>query len=286
MMVYAIDGRYVEPTPVDAMYVANGFRYSVLVKLDHIPGDYTIRVANFGQSQVINSTAVLRYTDPSPRKTEPSVPSIDIAGYNTTADTVILDDSKIIPFPVEVPSSDVASMFVLNVANYNASYRWTLGNTSYPLQLEDSSPALFNVSNAPQGLSVQTNNGTWVDIVVSVASAGQPPHPIHKHSNKFFVIGQGDGEWNYSSVAEAIQHVPESFNLETPQIRDTFTTPAASTGPTWLVIRYQVVNPGAFLLHCHIQVHLTGGMALALIDGVDAWPEVPPEYLHGNGFPL
>lgn len=29
--------------------------------------------------------------------------------------------------------------------------------------------------------------------------------------------------------------------------------------PTWLALRYHVVNPAAFLLHCHIQVHLRGG---------------------------
>jgi FtsP/CotA-like multicopper oxidase with cupredoxin domain len=111
-----------------------------------------------------------------------------------------------------------------------------------------------------------------------VANALQPPHPIHKHSNKFFVIGQGEGKWKYSSIAEAMHYIPQSFNFETPQIRDTFATPPAATGPTWLAIRYHVVNPGAFLLHCHIQIHQSGGMALALLDGIDEWPEIPDEY--------
>jgi len=75
-----------------------------------------------------------------------------------------------------------------------------------------------------------------------------------------------------------MQHIPESFNFKAPQIRDTFNTPAAETGPTWLAIRYQVVNPGPFLLHCHLQVHLSGGMAIALLDGVDKWPVVPEGY--------
>ena len=31
-------------------------------------------------------------------------------------------------------------------------------------------------------------------------------------------------------------------------------------------------------MHCHFEIHLGGGMAVAILDGVDAWPEVPPEY--------
>ena len=286
MWVYAVDGRYVEPALVDAIYITNGARYSVLVKLDNDPGDYTIRYSDYSQIQIINATAVLHYDDPFPRRNKQSTPSITITGANTTADTVILDDDfKIVPFPVETPSSDVANTFVLSLEQYHASYIWTLGNTTFSMELENSSPALFDISNAPEGVNVQTKNGTWVDIVLNVVTAGQPTHPIHKHSNKFFVIGQGQGAWNYSSVAEAIQHTPESFNLKTPQIRDTFNSPPSPTGPAWLVIRYQVINPGPFLIHCHIQDHLNGGMALALIDGVDAWPMVPPEYLHGNGLP-
>ncbi|KAL6237803.1 multicopper oxidase-domain-containing protein [Aspergillus navahoensis] len=126
-------------------------------------------------------------------------------------------------------------------------------NSSFPLQLEEDSPLLFYPQIGP-------------------------PHPIPKHSNKFYVLGEGNGKWRFSSVAEAAKHMPESFNLETPQIRDTFCTPPAATGPTWLGLQYHV-NPGAFLLHCHIQIHQSGGMALALLDGIDEWPEIPEEDL-------
>lgn len=50
-----------------------------------------------------------------------------------------------------------------------------------------------------------------------------------------------------------------------------------------MVLRYEVVNPGAFLFHCHVQTHMAGGMAVAMLDGVDAWPTVPLEYANGNG---
>ena len=68
---------------------------------------------------------------------------------------------------------------------------------------------------------------------------------------------------------------PELFHLENPQRRDTFVTISPQGGPIWMMLRYQVVNPGPFILHCHIETHLSNGMAIALLDGIDEWPQVP-----------
>ncbi|KAF9887046.1 hypothetical protein FE257_010540 [Aspergillus nanangensis] len=283
MYVYAIDGRYIEPTQVDAITIANGNRYAVMVKLDQPAGDYTIRMATFGVNQILTVTGIMSYDTAVKTQQGSSVPSIDMTGKLTSAKYTVLNESTIVPFPVEIPCQDVAQTHVLNLDRHHASYRWTLGNSSLLLALEESTPLLFNPSAAKKELSIQTRNGTWVDVIFRVVSPLQPPHPIHKHSNKFFVIGEGNGEWNYSSVAEARKFIPESFNMEKPQIRDTYYTPPAATGPTWLAIRYHVVNPGAFLLHCHIQVHLSGGMSLVMLDGMDEWPEVPAEYRQKAG---
>ncbi|PYI04188.1 laccase TilA [Aspergillus sclerotiicarbonarius CBS 121057] len=278
LYIYAVDGRYIEPTLVDAVTIANGGRYSVFVKLDKPAGDYTIRAVNSGINQVLNATAVLSYNNAIKIQQGPSVASIDIHGSVVSSNYTLLNESTVMPFPVEVPSQEVAQTYILRIGHYNASYLWTMGNSTFPLSLEAASPLLFYPSTAKPDLTIKTLNGTWIDLIFHVDGQIQPPHPIHKHNNKFYVIGQGNGAWNYSSVAEAMQYIPESFNLKTPQIRDTFITPAAGTENTWLALRYQVVNPGAWLIHCHIQVHLSGGMALAMLDGVDEWPETPEEY--------
>ncbi|KAL3481987.1 multicopper oxidase-domain-containing protein [Aspergillus californicus] len=278
MYLYAVDGQYVEPILVDAITIANGARYSVLVKLDRPAGDYTIRLSNTG-NQVLNGTAVMTYHPAAPAQQRSSLPSINIIGAPMSPKFTVLDESTIVPYPSHrVAQVDVAETHVLKIERHGQSYLWTLGNSTYPLGLEQVSPLLFYPTTAEKNSTISTQNGTWIDIVFDVVNALQPPHPFHKHSNKFFVIGQGEGRWNYSSVAEATQYIPENFNFETPHIRDTFVTPPALTGPTWLAIRYNVVNPGAFLLHCHIVVHQVGGMAIAMLDGVDEWPEIPDEY--------
>ncbi|KAL4913503.1 multicopper oxidase-domain-containing protein [Aspergillus aurantiobrunneus] len=279
MYVYAVDGQYVEPRLANAITITNGARYSVLIKLDKPAGDYTIRVANTGVNQILQGTALLTYQNGGEPQQQPSVPSIDLVGSPASPEYTVLDESAIVPFPPEdVTEVQVAQTNILTLERYDQSYTWTMGNSSFPLTVEEASPLLFYPKTGRDNITVSTRNGTWVDLVFDVANALQPPHPIHKHSNKFFVIGQGEGRWNYPSVAEAAKHIPESFNFEAPQIRDSFATLPAATGPTWLAIRYHVVNPGAFLLHCHIQVHQSGGMALALLDGVDEWPEIPEEY--------
>lgn len=282
MYVYAVDGRYIKPMRVEAIGISSGTRYSVLVKLDQPAGNYSIRLVNHGVNQIINTTAILSYTTQNQAQATSSQPYIDVVGNVVEADASYLNETQVIPFPSITPSNSVSETFILKINHYNASYLWTLGNSSFALHLEDSQPLLFNTSSIPSDLTILTTNGTWIDLILSVEQPLQPPHPIHKHSNKYFVIGQGNGLWNYSSVAEAMQYIPESFNLVNPPIRDTFVTPAAGTGATWLAVRYQVVNPGAFLLHCHVQTHLSGGMALAILDGVDVWPVVPGEYQYGN----
>lgn len=280
MYVYAVDGRYIVPLLVEAINLPPGRRFSVLVKLDKPPRDYAVRSVISGFNQIMNTTATMSYTTALGLQSEPSTPYIDISGRNATPGTIFMDERRIIPFPVEVPAQKADQTFVLHIDRHNSSYQWTLGNNSFPLALEESAPLLFFPDSevAHSDLSIRTRNGTWIDLIFYVKSPVQPEHPIHKHSNKFFRIGSGQGEWNYSSVAEAIQYMPQNFSLQNPPLFDTTTTTPALYGPSWMAVRYHVVNPGAFVVHCHMQVHASGGMSLAIMDGVDAWPHIPIEY--------
>lgn len=286
MWVYAIDGRYIEPTQVDAFTIATGSRYSILVELNRPPKTYAIRAVDAG-IQIVNATAALSYKrTPSDPATQSDMvigssdPHIDITGAPTSSSVVFLNESAIVPYPAEVIGAEtIHQTVILQIARFNNSYTWTLGNTTFPMSLEELEiPLLFNPSAITESdLRIITRNGTWVDIIITNPLLGQPPHAIHKHSNKFYVIGQGVGDWNYTSVADAMQFIPENFDLLSPQIRDTFVIEGTRAGPTWLAIRYQVVNPGAFIIHCHIQPHFSGGMAMAILDGMDAWPCPSPQ---------
>ena len=119
---------------------------------------------------------------------------------------------------------------------------------------------------------------TVVDIILQ-SNPNNPPHPVHKHGTPAYIIGQGAGEFNWSTVADAIAASPTSFNLIDPPLRDGFLTSVAPTDFSWTVIRYQAPVDTITFMHCHINLHLFGGMAVVLLEGADRLPPIPDEYL-------
>ena len=309
MWIYAVDGIYIEPQLADTVFLYNGERFSAMIKLNQTPGDYTIRVANLAADQIISGYAKLSYNRTySPfhgtypwgynathfNSTANGTAYINYGGVNTSASVIPLDETRLIPYPASKPAPTADATHILKLGRLGANYNWSLsGSNVYDTDSNYQRPLLFypesksNPNAFDPSLIIRTKNNTWVDVILQVvlndAAPAQPAHPVHKHSNKAYWIGSGTGTFNYSSVADAMEEIPGSFNLDTPSLRDSFNTPSVLQGPAWIAFRYHVTNPGAWYLHCHIQTHLTGGMAVVMMDGVDAWPTIPDEYLNGNG---
>lgn len=284
MWVYEVDGELIEPQQVDTVHLYAGERYAVLIKLDpDRPGrDYTIRVADNGLTQIISEFATLRYKG-GERNPMESVGVITYGGQNASG-IVTLDRQHLPPYPPNPPAAHSDAQHVMYTHRWGSPWQYTLsGGGMYQEDWMSYEPLLYDphsVDELDEHLVIRTKNGSWVDLVIQVGShPDQPqefPHIMHKHTGKTWQIGAGDGIWNYSSVDEAMAAEPSRFNLVNPNWRDTFIT--SFDGPSWIVLRYQVTNPGPWLFHCHIEAHLAGGMAVAILDGIDVWPEVPPEY--------
>jgi FtsP/CotA-like multicopper oxidase with cupredoxin domain len=287
LYVYEFNGNYIVPQAADQISLDPGDRISVMVKLDQIPASYPIRVANAGLNQVISGYGALVYADASTTLSTAS-PLMNIGGINTTS-IVPFRASAAAPYPslpsdtaVSPTADKTFSLDIMKLPSQPLSWSWVLnGATPYDHALDDQAPLLaMSPSSIPDSdLILRTNHNDWVDLIILISGKGTlaQPHPIHKHANKFFVIGSGVGAFNYSTVAEA-QAAGLFFNLENPPYVDGFTTPP-STDPAgaWMVLRYQANTPGAWLLHCHVQTHFSGGMAVAILDAVDAWPSVPTD---------
>ncbi|KAH8432996.1 Glc7p regulatory subunit [Aspergillus melleus] len=292
MWVYEADGHFIEPQLVDTVKFYAGERYSVMVKLDKKPRDYTIRVMDTGLTQIIGSYATLRYKGGGRDDTGEIQAVINYGGLNTTA-VVTLDRDHLPPYPPSPPAAHSDALHLLNTHRWHNAWKYTMtGGGMYAEDRSAYAPLLYHPNSADamhESLVIRTKNGSWVDLVIQVGSLPEQPqefpHVMHKHTGKTWQIGAGEGIWNYTSVDEAIQAEPTKFNLMNPNFRDTFIT--SFDGPSWVVLRYQVTNPGPWLMHCHFEIHLGGGMAVAILDGVDAWPEIPPEYAPDqNGFYL
>ncbi|KAF2626080.1 multicopper oxidase [Macroventuria anomochaeta] len=300
LWVYAVDGHYVEPVKVDVLTVANGDRYSVFIELTN-PGNknnFGIRVASLALAQLIDTTALFTYSSEDKQSYSTnhgpytnttslalaSTPYTNRAGLPLSPNTTVLDHASTTPFPPQFPqpAPSPAQTFFLTSGNVGNSYTWALNATPFShMALENAVPLLYSpptLENGDGNITIVTQNNTWVDLIFLIPNLSQPPHPIHKHGNRAFILGTGVGPFPGHTVAEAAAAQPESFNLVNPSYRDGFVTPPSEDKPTWLAVRYKVENPGAWLLHCHIQSHLNGGMAVVILDGVDEWPEVHAQY--------
>ncbi|KAK1321560.1 Laccase-3 [Acorus calamus] len=110
--------------------------------------------------------------------------------------------------------------------------------------------------------------GSVVQIVLQGTNivAGEN-HPIHLHGYDFYILAEGFGNFN-----------PETdkarFNMMDPPLRNTVAVPVNG----WAVIRFKADNPGVWLMHCHLDVHITWGLAMVLIveDGVGELETLEP----------
>ncbi|KAL4884004.1 laccase-1 [Aspergillus karnatakaensis] len=300
MWVYEVDGHLVQPIPVEMVGVYNGARYSVLVKLDQKPGEYTLRVSDNGGDQVMGTYAILWYENaPVDPENADDVPQASIGpftsgymnygGFNTTPEVrelVFTENLPVFDAPPPPPSSEVASTLRTSMTRINNSWAWSLGNQAlYETEITASTPLLFEtdpLSLLPEDVAYTTTNGTWVDIVLEIHANSKdpihPPHPIHKHGSHAYIMGRGTGPFEWKDTAEAERAVPESFYGKGKiALRDTFVMDffdSRRMGGAWMVIRYFVTGRFASLLHCHIVSHQMAGMSLPILDGVDVWDTV------------
>ena len=229
MWVYAVDGQYITPQLVDTITVNNGDRYSVMINLNQNPGQYTIRVANNGLNQVISGYGVLGYKGANwPASEDPNaLAAMNYAGVNLTQ-LVPFNDRQASPFPPVEVSKTADQTYMFNIKKLGrpyGAYEWTLaGDLAFNISRDDEYPLLFQepADVEDNELIVRTEMGQWVDLIVQVQGPLSQPHPMHKHSNKAFVLGQGTGAFNWSTVAEAAAVLPQgTFNFQNPPCKST-----------------------------------------------------------------
>ncbi|XP_042510431.1 laccase-12-like [Macadamia integrifolia] len=110
--------------------------------------------------------------------------------------------------------------------------------------------------------------GSGVQIVLQGTSIFTAEnHPIHLHGYDFYIIAQGFGNFNPKTDTS-------KFNLVDPPLRNTVGVPVKG----WAVIRFIADNPGVWLMHCHLDVHLNWGLATAFLveDGVGELQSLQP----------
>ncbi|CAL5389764.1 unnamed protein product [Camellia sinensis] len=135
----------------------------------------------------------------------------------------------------------------------------------YTTDFPDQPPLVFNYTNSNNNFNrtiIMTSKSTIVKklkfnstvemVLQNTASLGIEMHPMHLHGFNFHLLAQGFG--NYDPIND-----PKKFNLINPQARNTIGVPTGG----WAVIKFRANNPGIWLMHCHMDLHLPWGLSMA-----------------------
>ncbi|KDP45752.1 hypothetical protein JCGZ_17359 [Jatropha curcas] len=248
------------------------------------------------------TTAILQYTSaPCNTKKGKSLPPIlpQLPAYNDTNTVTAFTGQLRSPQKVEVPIQIDENLFftvglgLINCTNPNSPrcqgpngtrFTASINNVSFVLPTRNSlmqayyqgQPGIFTTDfppvpplqfdytgNVSRGLWTPVKRtklyklkyGSKVQIVFQDTSIVTPDdHPMHLHGYHFAVVGTGFG--NFNPGTDTVK-----FNLIDPPFRNTIGAPPGG----WVAIRFVADNPGIWLLHCHLDSHLTWGLAMSFL---------------------
>ncbi|BAF28967.1 laccase-23 precursor [Oryza sativa Japonica Group] len=320
MTVVAADASYTKPYTTSLLLLAPGQTTDVLVTFDQPPGRYYLAARAYASAQGVpfdntTTTAIFDYGAAN-NASSAAIAMPTLPAYNdTTAATAFTTNLRGLR-KAELPSRvDESLFFTVGVGLFNCTnataqqcggpngtrFAASINNVSFVLpsstsilqahhhgapggvftaDFPASPPVQFdytaqNVSRAlwqpvPGTKVYKLKYGSAVQVVLQGTNifAGEN-HPIHLHGYDFYILAEGLG--NFDAGADTAK-----FNMEDPPMRNTVGVPVNG----WAVIRFVADNPGVWLMHCHLDVHITWGLAMAFLvdDGVGELQslEAPP----------
>ncbi|KAF4997387.1 hypothetical protein FDECE_12095 [Fusarium decemcellulare] len=278
--IVEIDGVYVEPQEASTLYLSTAQRYAILLTTKNSTDkNYAVvTVADSTLLDTIPSDLLLNNTNWLEYNSKADHPEADITVEDSTGIDPY-DDSKLVPHDkVELFAHPDAEIDVtITMQNLNTGYNYALlNNISYTMPKV---PALYTVMSSGDSVGNASIYGDFtnakilehnqvIQIVVNNADSGT--HPFHLHGHTFQVIDRfpsygpdffklADGD---PVPYDATNHI--DFPKYPPR-RDTVVVPANG----YVAIRFVADNPGVWLFHCHIDWHLSSGLAMLLIEAPD-----------------
>lgn len=257
LQVIASDLVPIAPYETTVLDIGMGQRYDIIITADQasVADNFWLRAIPQSACSENDNTddikGIIYYGD------SPGTPTTSAYEYDDSCDD---ETENIVPYLSKTIGS---STFTVDEAatvafNDDSLFRWYLNETTMVVDWAD--PTLSQVlSNAT---TYETNDAVvtiptareWVYMVISTTMT--VPHPIHLHGHDFFVVAQGTGTYSTSDV---------TLNLSNPPRRDTAMLPSAG----YLVLAFEVDNPGAWLMHCHIGWHTSEGFAMQFVELAD-----------------
>jgi FtsP/CotA-like multicopper oxidase with cupredoxin domain len=295
----------IQPYQTDFIDISLGQRYDVIFEANQAVSSYFLRAATQGACpSTCDNTAfglangIIQYSGASKAlpTTSPSFGPGDVAGIcqdeliSNLVPVVTVSAGSSSAFEAQASTIPAGQLSTVATADDGAVFRWYLNgntmdvnpglptleqlakaanvgpgghnpfsgaNTTYP-GANTTFSGLNSTFSAAENVAIISQKDTWVYFVIQ--NEFFAPHPLHLHGHDFSLLGQGQGTFTPSLVS--------SLNFDSPARRDT----AMLAGQGYTVIGFVTDNPGAWLFHCHIAWHASGGLSLQFLERPDDIP--------------
>jgi len=309
--VISVDGSYVQPTEVDFIQLHPGYRVDALVTFDQPPSTYELRALVFDYTNSETeyyTSALFQYPGASLSNPVRALGVMDGDDFDQNQ-FVLLDEFSLHPYRSNggnfhssydrVPSDRFSKPEEFFTTSYSAKdYSGSdfIDSWNNEVFKPPRIPLVFTKGThglaEPRVIDIISYDGTYssqavaetftrnlkhnqvVDIVFQNSITNENPasfvdamHPNHLHGHYFWVLGKGSGTFDLNTDSN-------SLNFDDPVQRDTIRVVAGS----WVAIRFVANNPGAWIMHCHLETHAVFGMAVVWLSDVDHWPELPEDF--------
>lgn len=137
---------------------------------------------------------------------------------------------------------------ILQAAYFGTNNKTDIFTTDFPASPRE------KLNHSIKGTKIyKIKYGSVVQVVLQGNSVFvEEDHPFHLHGYSFFILGTGTGSFDK-------ERDEEKLNMVDPPVRGYVGVPAGG----WAVIRFVADNPGVWFMHCHIELHMEWGMAMA-----------------------
>ncbi|KAK8847393.1 hypothetical protein IAR55_005251 [Kwoniella newhampshirensis] len=268
--IIEVDGVEVEPYILDVLTIAVAQRYSILVEAkNQTDRNYAMSIMQaedmydyLPEGLVLNNTVQIAYSTSNPPASEVS--------YDETED---FDDTVLVPLlKAAMAPADIELVLHVNFDTYDdGTNRGAFNNITFqepPTASIFTALSMGNNSFLSSVYGAQTNAIAYphmANIQMTVYNWDSGFHPFHLHGHEFQVVQRS---FDVTSDDEALNPALKE-DQENPSRRDTITIPP--TGK--VVLRWRADNPGAWFFHCHVDWHLSSGLAMVLIEAPERFQE-------------
>ncbi|KAF7354022.1 Laccase I [Mycena venus] len=269
MTIIEVDGVNHQALTVDSIQIFGtsslrtipGQRYSFVLNATQDVSNYWIRAQpTLGPNQgFVNATnsAILRYAG-APEQD----PTTNSSSSQPLVETAL---HPLVPSPVPgkpVPNGADINL-LLEISLDPVTNKWLINGTTFDIPPAPVLLQILSGKHRPQELmpkgniyELKPNKTVEVSLRLLPGTPGGP-HPFHLHGHNFYVVRSAGNE---------------TYNFDNPVIRDVVST---GTSDDLTTFRFRTDNAGPWFLHCHIDWHLDGGLAVVFAENI-------PEIAHEN----